>query len=377
MYIYLGMTKTELKEEIRKIISEVLNEDYIQSADPRFADASLLAESINESINEGGWASAATQNTKITPAVIGEAVGILKEFETEFNQWQANQELDVEIKIGNPVGSGTYYKRDLAQDPEREYGDVDVMCYIHGREGVVAARRTAEYAEAVEEFTRGHSNYSTDNGTNVIMDTSAGPVQIDLIYTYHEHANWARMLAPEYRVKGVINTVLVSSVAEVLNLSIGAQGVQVKTRGGQPVNFRQSKDTKLSTVSVNAENWGADIYSYYYELEHGSLPKIPANLAKHGGLKDEQRISDIVLTIKAVVASMEQEKLLGTGALSHIANKQDTIQQIARIFGAKLEKVINSSKFDKAITPMAKKNANKTKLMLSKYRNAITKLLLN
>ena len=371
------MTKTELKEEIRKIISEVLNEDYIQSADPRFDDASLLAESINESINEGGWASAATQNTKITPAVIGEAVGILKEFETEFNQWQANQELDVEIKIGNPVGSGTYYKRDLAQDPEREYGDVDVMCYIHSREGVVAARRTAEYAEAVEEFTRGHSNYSTDNGTNVIMDTSAGPVQIDLIYAYHEHANWARMLAPEYRVKGVINTVLVSSVAEVLNLSIGAQGVQVKTRGGQPVNFRQSKDTKLSTVSVNAENWGADIYSYYYELEHGSLPKIPANLAKHGGLKDEQRISDIVLTIKAVVASMEQEKLLGTGALSHIANKQDMIQQIARIFGAKLEKVINSSKFDKAITPMAKKNANKTKLMLSKYRNAITKLLLN
>lgn len=331
----------------------------------------------NESIAEGGWASTATQNTKITPAVIEEAVGILKEFETEFNQWQAEKGLDVEIKMGRPVGSGTYYKRDLAQDPEREYGDVDVMCYIHSREGIGAARRTSEYAAAVEEFTQGHSKYSTSNGTNVIMDTSAGPVQVDLIYTYHEHANWARMLAPEYRVKGVINTSLVSSLAEVLNLSIGVQGVQVKTRAGRPVNFRQSKDTELATVSLDPENWGADIYAYYYELAHGTKPKIPSNLAKHGGLKDEQRISDIVLTIKALATDLEQAKLLGTGALDHVANKQDMMQQIARVLDSKLEKVINSSKFDKAATPAAVEKANKTKLMLAKYRNEITKLLLN
>ena len=330
-----------------------------------------------ESVTEGGWASTATQNTKITPAIIDEAVGILKEFETEFNQWQAQKGLDVEIKMGRPVGSGTYYKRDLAQDPEREYGDVDVMCYIHGREGTGAARRTAEYAAAVEEFTQGHSKYSTSNGTNVIMDTSAGPVQVDLIYTYHEHANWARMLAPEYRVKGVINTSLVSSLAEVLNLSIGVQGVQVKTRAGRPVSFRQSKDTELATVSLDPENWGADIYAYYYELANGTKPKIPANLSKHGGLKDEQRISDIVLTIKSLATDMEQAKLLGAGALDHIANKQDMMQQIARVLDAKFEKVINSSKFDKAATPAAVEKANKTKLMLAKYRNEITKLLLN
>lgn len=336
-----------------------------------------IMEGGHSLLDEGGWASTATQNTKITPAVIEEAVGVLKEFETEFNQWQAEKGLDVEIKMGKPVGSGTYYKRDLAQDPEREYGDVDVMCYIHSREGIGAARRTSEYAAAVEEFTQGHSKYSTSNGTNVIMDTSAGPVQVDLIYTYHEHANWARMLAPEYRVKGVINTSLVSSLAEVLNLSIGVQGVQVKTRAGRPVNFRQSKDTELATVSLDPENWGADIYAYYYELAHGAKPKIPSNLAKHGGLKDEQRISDIVLTIKALATDLEQAKLLGTGALDHVANKQDMMQQIARVLDSKLEKVINSSKFDKAATPAAVEKANKTKLMLAKYRNEITKLLLN
>jgi hypothetical protein len=349
----------------------------INSILKRLGDDPFYAVDESLDLAEGGWASTATQNTKITPAIIDEAVGILKEFETEFNQWQAQKGLDVEIKMGRPVGSGTYYKRDLAQDPEREYGDVDVMCYIHGREGTGAARRTAEYAAAVEEFTQGHSKYSTSNGTNVIMDTSAGPVQVDLIYTYHEHANWARMLAPEYRVKGVINTSLVSSLAEVLNLSIGVQGVQVKTRAGRPVSFRQSKDTELATVSLDPENWGADIYAYYYELANGTKPKIPANLSKHGGLKDEQRISDIVLTIKALATDMEQAKLLGAGALDHIANKQDMMQQIARVLDAKFEKVINSSKFDKAATPAAVEKANKTKLMLAKYRNEITKLLLN
>lgn len=330
----------------------------------------------NESVVEGGWASAATQNTKITPAVLDEAVTILQKFEVDFNRWQARQGLDVEIKIGRPVGSGTYYKRDLAQDPNREYGDVDVMCYIHSREGVGAARRTAEYASAVEEFTKSHPQYSTTNGTNVIMETSAGPVQVDLIYTYHEHADWARMLAPEYRVKGVINTSLVSSLAEVLNLSIGVQGVQVKTRAGRPVSFRQSKDTTLATVSLDPENWGSDVYRYYYRLARGVDPKIPANLAKHSGLKDEQRISDIVLTIKSLATDLEKANLLGQGALDHISSADDLLRQVARVFGSKMDKVIDSSKFDKAATPAAVEKANKTKLMLAKYKNEISKLLI-
>ena len=327
------------------------------------------------SVSEGGWASVETQNTKITPAVIEEAVDILSKFETEFNQWQAEQGLDVEIKMGKPAGSGTYYKRDLEKDPTREYGDIDVMCYIHSRPGVGSARRTSEYAEAVKEFVKTHDNYDTENGTNVIADTSAGPVQVDLIYTYHEHANWARMLAPEYRVKGVVNTSLVSSLAEVLNLSIGVHGVQVKTRNGQPVSFRQSKDTKLSTVSIDPENWGGDIYAYYYQLATGTRPKQPANLAQHGGLKDEQRISDIILTIKALAKDLEQAKLLGKGALSHLANKQDLLDQVSAVYKAKLDKVINSSKFDKAATPAAVEKANKTKIMLAKYSDEVARLL--
>jgi hypothetical protein len=330
-----------------------------------------------ESITEGGWASAATQNTVITPHVIEEAINVLDHFEREFNAWQAENELDVEMRMGKPVGSGTYYKRDLVADPTREYGDVDVVCYIHSREGVGAARRTSEYADAVKSFADSHTEYNTSNGTNVIMDTSAGPIQVDLIYTYNEHADWARALAPEYQVKGVISTSLMSSVAEVLNMSFGIQGVQVKTRNGRPVSFRQSKDTQLSTVSINPHNWGGDMYSYYYQLAHGTKPTVPGNLAQHGGLKDEQRLSDIVKTIHALAKDFETAGLFGTGALDYIADSQDFMQKISRVYAEKLDKVINSSKFDKAASPAAVEKANKTRVMLAKYRNEIAKLLVN
>jgi hypothetical protein len=331
-----------------------------------------------ESINEGGWASTATQNTVITPRIVAEIVHILAGFEASYNVWQARNEFDTEIKIGKPKGSGTYYRRDLEQDPEREYGDVDVECFIHSREGVKSAQRIAEYKDAVSAYCAQSPDFSTDNGTNIIMQTTAGPAQVDLIFTYHEHADWSRVLSPEYRVKGVISTSLTSSIAEALNLSFSSQGIQVKIRNNQPVSFRQSKDTELRTVSINPDNWAQDIYSLYYFLSHGEKPaELPRDLRAHGGLKDEQRLSDIVLSIKALATGLEEANLLGHGALIGIANKKDLIRRVAQIYSAKLEAAENSSKFDKASTPAAVEKAKKTKLMLAKYRNEVTKLLLN
>jgi len=333
----------------------------------------------NEStVVEGGWASVETQNTVITPRTIAEIIHILAGFEASYNVWQARNELDAEIKIGKPKGSGTYYRRDLEQDPEREYGDVDVECFIHSREGVKSAQRITEYRRAINDYCAQSPDFFTDNGTNIIMRTTAGPAQVDLIYTYHEHADWSRVLSPEYRVKGVISTSLTSSVAEALNLSFSSQGIQVKIRNNQPVSFRQSKDTELRTVSINPDNWAQDIYSLYYYLSHGEKPaEMPRDLQAHGGLKDEQRLSDIVLSIKALATGLEQANLLAHGALIDIADKKDLIRRVAQIYSAKLDTAEMSSKFNKASTPAAVEKAKKTKLMLAKYRNEVTKLLLN
>lgn len=333
---------------------------------------------LKQRVAEGGWASTATQNTVITPRTVVEIMEALKTFESSFNTWQAKQELDVEIKIGGPKGSGTYYRRDLEQDPEREYGDVDVECFIHSRASVSSAQRITEYRTAITEYCSQSPDYSTENGTNIIMKTSSGAVQVDMLYTFHEHANWSRALSPEYRVKGVISTSLTSSLAEVLNLSFSSQGIQVKIRNNQPVSFRQSKDVELRTVSTTPETWAQDIYSLYYYLANGEKPtEFPGGLKAHGGLKDEQRLSDIVLSIKSLANAMDESGLLGHGSLISIHDKKDMIRKVAGVYSKKLETAENSSKFDKAQTPAAVEKAKKTKLMLAKYRNEITKLLLN
>lgn len=337
-----------------------------------------VKKSTRESVTEGGWASTATQNTVITPAVIEEAVTNLNEFAREYNAWQAKNELGLEIKIGSPKGSGTYYKRDLQQDPEREYGDIDIECFIHSREGTSSAQLITQYKNAITEFTKHNRDFSSDNGTNIIMNTSAGPAQVDLIYTFNEHANWSRALSPEYRVKGVISTSLTSALAEVLNFSFGTQGVQVKTRGSRPVSFRQSKDTELKTITTNPESWAKDMFQYYYTLANGQpYADRLTDLDLHPGLKDEQRLADIVHSIRSLAREFERHGLLGIGALDYIPNAKTMLACVSKVYADKLEAVINSSKFDKAETPAAVEKANKTKLMLAKYRNEITKLLLS
>ena len=331
-----------------------------------------------ESIAEGGWASAATQNTVITPAIIVEVVAGLNEFAKEYNTWQAQSELGLEIRMGKPKGSGTYYERDLKQDPTREYGDIDIECFIHSRPGASSAQLITQYKNAIAEFTRHNRDFASDNGTNIIMTTSAGPAQVDLIYTFNEHADWSRALSPEYRVKGVISTSLTSALAEVLNFSFSSQGVQVKTRAGRPVSFRQSKDTELTTVTTNPDSWARDMFQYYYTLANGQpYADRLLDLDQHPGLKDEQRLADIVHSIRSLATELERNNLLGNGALDHVADAQTLLTQVSKIYAQKLEAVISSSKFDKAATPAAEEKAKKTKLMLAKYRNEVTKLLLN
>jgi hypothetical protein len=113
-------------------------------------------------------------------------------------------------------------------------------------------------------------------------------------------------------------------------------------------------------------------------LANGNIPKnIPADLKTHSGLKDEQRLSDIVMSIRSLASALNSAGLLGRGALSQVADQQDLMRQVAQVYDKKLTAAEGSSKFDKAATPAAQAKADKTRLMLAKYRNEISKLLLN
>lgn len=300
-----------------------------------------------EFIVEGGWASSLTQGTKITPQLIQHVMKVLlQDFIPSLNAHLKANEL-APVKISRPAGSATYYERDLQQQPDKEYGDVDVQFHIPRIEGTTNNANADIYKKAIKEFCDSTPDYSTDNGTNIILRVGKDYVQVDLVYSYYEAEAWTKALAPEWNVKGVLCNSLYSSFGEALNLSFGGgHGVQVKTQNGKIVPFRTTKDVILTTITNNPDTWALDIAKYF-----GG--KMNAQLKKYPGVLDEVRVSDIINSFKGIAQSLEE--------VGKIDNAQEFLQKVKSIYLAKIEKAANSSKFDKAATPEAIAKAKKTK----------------
>ncbi len=302
-----------------------------------------------EFILEGGWASTLTQGTHITPALVDIVVQSLPAFEQALNTFLKAKDLPP-VKIGTPVGSTTYYKKDLAQNPQREYGDIDVNFFVPRLPNMSDNTNEQTYSSAIKEFCDSNPNYSTNNGTNVIIKVGSEYVQVDFVTAYYENEQWSRALGPEYNVKGVLSASLYSSLAEALNLSFGGRGVQVKLQNGIPVSFKQTKDTELKTVTNNPDTWAVDIAKFL------GASTISARLAKYPGMGDEIKTSNTINSIVGIAESLGRPEL---------------IEQVKAIYISKISKAVNSSKFDKAETPAAKKKAEDTKALLTREAQRI------
>jgi hypothetical protein len=305
-------------------------------------------------ILEGGWASTKTQDTRITPQVMEEVVKNLPQFEQSLNQYLKQQELPP-IKIGRPVGSGTYYQRDLKQNPDKEYGDIDVQFVIPRDENLSANQNTQQYMNAVKEFSDQNPLYETESGKNVIFDIGNNNfVQVDLVAIFQGKLEWSKTQAPEHGTKGVLSTSLYSALAEALSVSISDRGIQARTRDGAVVPFRQRKNTELVDISDNKDRWGADLAGFF------GADNISDTLQQHPGMKEEVKIADIIQTIRGLAETLEQEQALPDAYDS----SEELLNSIRTVYLKKIDSVITSSKFDKAETQAAKQKAEKTKQML-------------
>lgn len=316
-------------------------------------------------IAEGGWASAKTQGTKITPQVMAEVVKNLPQFEQQLNRFLNSEDLP-EIRIGNPVGSGTYWKRDLEQNPDKEYGDIDVQFVIPRNSEMSTNKTTQMFMDAVKKFSDQHREYETESGKNVIFDLGNNRfVQVDLVAIFDDRLEWSKTQAPEHGTKGVLSGSLYSALAQVLDISISDNGIQARTRGGELVPFRIRKDTELVHISNDKDNWGTDIARFFGASEPST------SLRKNPGMKEEIRIQDIINTIKGVAETLESAQSLP----SKFDSAQDLLNSVRSVYLNKIDAIINSSKFDKAESPQAKQKAQETKDMLQHRSQKIASML--
>jgi len=348
MFKFKQKASPEQWAELQKLISKKL-----------FKAAWTLIQSVTgvtlhqKGLTEGGWASTLTQGTKITPQLVQYVMKLLQqEFVPLLNTFLKRNGLG-ETEVSAPGGSATYYERDLEKQPNKEYGDVDVQFHIPRIEGTTNNANMNIYKKAIKEFCDGTNNYSTDNGTNIILRVGQDYVQVDLVYSYYENKEWTNALRPEWNLKGVLANSLYSSFGEALSISFGGgHGVQVKTQNGQVVPFRTVKDVKLHTITNNPKTWAVDIAKYFGGKMNSQLQKYP-------GLLDEVRVSDIVNSFKGIAQSL---------------NRPELLQQTKDIYLAKIEKAASSSKFDKAATPEMQAKAEKTKHMLLTKSQEIAQL---
>ena len=311
----------------------------------------------HEFIEEGGWASTATQGTKITPQLVARVMQILvKDFIPKLNTFLNNKGLGP-TEISAPGGSATYFERDLIQNPEKEYGDVDVQFHIPRIEGTSNNANANIFKEAIKEFCNTTDDYSTDNGTNVILKSGNDFVQVDLVSSYYENKEWSNVLRPEHNVKGVLCNSLLSSLGEAINLSIGGgHGVQAKFQNNNLVPFRTVKDVELKTVTNKPKTWAVDVVRFF------GCKKLSNRLQSYPGLVGgEVRVSDIINSIRSIAETLEMNNKLPAS----YATANDMLKHIKSVYLDKINKVISSSKFDKAVTPDAIEKAEHTKHMLA------------
>lgn len=320
---------------------------------------------------EGGWSKTVTQGVKLTPEIAKKAISKLPRFEKEFNAFLKKQKY-APITIGKPIGSTAYYEKDLATNPEKEYGDIDIIFKIPKIDGLSDSKNVSIYANLVVDFiSQEKPKYLYDDGQqsgrSIIVDVDGEWVQVDLVAALEHVEDWTtHRMTPQHNLKGAFMGFLYASLAEVLNLSIGTSGVQVKHVGDDLVPFKKLKVDHVATVSTDIGNFGLHIFEYLHNRAHdGKSAKIPSSLKSNPGMnRSNIQFKDLAKMVHAIGDAFELNNMWDKKDLKGISSHTDFISRIKTVYERKVEEAASATKFDKAITPDAKKRAQDTKDLL-------------
>lgn len=334
---------------------------------------------ITEILNEGGWASAATQGTKIRPSTVKAVLPVVKRFIDKFNKWAVAHDTPP-MKMGDPLGSSAYYQRD---DEDTEYGDIDLQTIAPDMPGKSSGQIATYYNKLLGDFVASERppeiHYEGKFTGNPIFKIGDEFVQVDFVWSTENYADWARWRStPERGLKGVIYGSMFSSFGDVIDISIQSSGAQMKIVNDQPAKFaRTRKFDELATLSSNMSNFGVDILNWLYQRMGGQgRPKIDPLLKSNPGL-DTQNISgeQLANVLKGLAKSFELNNMYGKFNLKDYSNADELINAFIENFSAKMHKSASSSKYDKAESPEAQRKAREAKEKILKGIDYIKRVM--
>ena len=214
----------------------------------------------------------------LSPSVVTQAVTLYKDLMGQFNQYLDGKGMQP-VSPDRPVGSTAYYQEDLADGSETIYGDIDYLVVLPSVESqdLSTARKDQSKTERAyrQEFLN-FLNSAPPDFVDVALTGDVSPtmvilnlpdnkkVQVDMISTIPRYREWMKSRwVPERGVKGYVGGNLYRAIGDSLTLTLGAQGVLARVKGGQRVTSRdRGKDVKFVQVSSNPKTFFKDIVFY-------------------------------------------------------------------------------------------------------------------
>lgn len=345
-------------------------------------------------LNEGGWTTTKTQGTPLTPKVIQMVVEIMNHISTEFNSHLKELNLP-SLDILKPIGSGTWWREDLENQPDKTYGDVDYMVAYptlkltsgKEREDEIATiklynKELLMFLEAdkikgvdMEETKKSSVDTSLKLILEVDIDGTPGWVQVDMVITHKEYQDWAVFrMTPIKNVKGFVLGNLYSSFGEVLDISIMARGVRAKFDGEVMVPYSKRANAEEKMISSDAKTFMSDICRFFWQQSGTGVAFKDTPIERWKGMNpNDPKFEDLC---DGIIASAKTLGTLGEfGTTIKYKSEKDLLKAVVDRYDKKMMATFNSAKFDKAETPAAHAAIKKVRGFIEEYVALAKKLL--
>ena len=344
-------------------------------------------------VNEGGWSTVKTQNTILNPLAIKKTVEIVRNIESLFNKHLESIDLPA-IDFGRPVGSGTWWQDDLDNNPDKIYGDVDLLVTyptlkLHGgdiKKNEAASVRVYndELMTWLEQTTpagvdpQETRNISNPNSVRLVVvidiDGEKGWVQVDMVVTHAEYKDWAlSRLTPIRNIKGFVLGNLYSAFGEVLDLSVQLKGVRAKIKDGILTPYSQQKGAEEILISSNIRTFLMDIAKFFNDQSSNTSFNPRSGLVAWRMDMDNPTIEQLFNGIKEL--ALELDKLEEFGGSIKYKSSNEFLKAVVARYEQKMMANYTASKFDKAESDQAKEMIKKIREMITSHIKIVKSMI--
>jgi hypothetical protein len=217
----------------------------------------------------------------LTPSVVGSAVKVYEDVIKKWNSYLSNIG-EKEVRALRPTGSVSYYSQDISDNADISYGDIDYLVEIPSDFSGAGEsdRRKADrdqhrkYEDLFVNFLKSYPPETVDvestlSGGTPFMVMIRLPdktlVQVDTVVTFPRYADWMTgRYTPERGIKGYTIGNLYKALGDYLVMSIGTDGVIVRSKMGErvPGKFSRSRGVETENITTSIRTFLSDIAKY-------------------------------------------------------------------------------------------------------------------